>query len=281
MNRHSIKIKKIYEDEYDINMTDILSSMKKGFLAPNQNIFNNNSLQSFLQMTSGIKSKYYQNTSPTSKLGGIPKYKKYPNIENNKKNITTIDINSLNEIVFSHKVIHMNKKGFDFFNENINNISVPDDLIINFEIKEERVSNNQDDIVYSFASKEFRKQTQSYYFNSDMPSLIVHNDGDTIRDLDICTSSDRQQKEFSAIYHYSQLNIMVNILYNPEPNKIIPAAIVYDMNNNPLEVHCYYKNEYIPEELMNELKPNLLSDNFKAEGYFTKRDTEFLDMLMI
>lgn len=281
MSRHSIKIKKIYEDEYDIDMTDILSSIQKGFVMPSQNIFNNTSLQSFIQMTSGIKSKYYQNTSPTSKLGGIPKYKTYPKIEDNKKIITTVDINNLNEIVFSHKVIYMNKKGFDFFNKNINNISVPDDLIINFEIKEERLSNNQNDTIYSFASKDFRKQTQSYYFNSNMPSLIVHSDGDKIRSLDICTSSDRITKEFSAIYHYSQLNIVVNVLYNPETNKIIPSAIVYDMNNNPLEVHCYYKNEYIPEELMNELKPNLLSEDFKAEGYFTKRDMEFLDMLMI
>lgn len=278
MSRHIIKIKKICEDEYDIDMTGILSSMQKGFIMPSQNIFNNASLQSIMQMTSGIRSKYYQNTSPKSKLGGQPKYKSYPKNENNEKIITAIDINNLYEVIFTHKIIHMNKDGFDFFNKNLDTLSLPDDLMLNFEVIDQRTKNSSD-VVYSLSTKKFLTNDENYYFKTNTPSVISYSERSDIMSTDICASY--RSETVLMVEHYEQLNIIVNRLYNPAPSKIMPATIVYDMENHPLEVHCYYKNEYIPESIMNELKPNLLSEDFKAEGYFTKRDMEFLDMLMI
>ncbi len=86
---------------------------------------------------------------------------------------------------------------------------------------------------------------------------------------------------YLKIHHYIQLGVQVYTTINPDKNKVIPAVIVEDMKGNALEVFCYYENELINKDVLFELKPNILQDNFRDSDYFTSRDIECLDMLKI
>lgn len=83
------------------------------------------------------------------------------------------------------------------------------------------------------------------------------------------------------LHYYNELGIFVKLIKNPVMERIVPAIVVTDLNDRPLEIHCYYKNQYIRPETLSEFKPDILSENFNDPDYFNKRDREFLDMVMI
>jgi len=282
MSRHTIKIKKIFQDEYDIQMDDVINSMHSFMSSSNLPISNSspqNIMQNLLQMSSGITKKYYQNTSPKTKLGGKPKYKSYPIYSTNPK-IIKLDINNLHEVIFTREVVHIDKESFEFLKSNLDYLSVPAELIINFEVVEQKLNNPQNDVIYTFSKKTFRDKNESDFFDEQIPSIITYTEDTTIKDHNSRLFNNTQKSTLN-VYNYSQLNITIETINNPAKEKVVPAIIIYDINNKPLEVHCYYQNEYIPTEIINELKPNILNDDFKSDGYFTERDIECLDMLMI
>lgn len=291
MTRHTIRVKNIFKTHWESDV-DFLQLHQIADKFINSSISSNpltigNIANAFAQ-NNPLKSFYYQNTQLLKKAADKkPAYKQYPEIEPRLKYIKDVMVDDLQDILFSHEFISLNTEKYEALNSCIDNIIDDNTMIVNIDIdnidkydKELEETEHH----YILSKKVFLKQTDNkidYYFDENTPSIIEFKDSTVILDHEEDIKDTGSKKSYMAIYHYTKLNIIVNLTVNPDELRIIPAIIIYDMDNKPLEVHCYYKNEYITPDLMELLKPNILNEDFKNKSYFTKKDMDFLDMLNI
>lgn len=207
-------------------------------------------------------------------LDSFPKFNSYPKNEKKYDHLTDIDNVQFKQFLYSNNFISLESDEptiIDMLNSSVDN----EDMIVHLKFIESSEK-------FYAKSKKFLKMSDeqlTYYFDESKPSVIECKSTTTINSNDVFNPQTKQC--YLELHYYNELGIFVKLIKNPVMEKIVPAIIVTDLNNRPLEVHCYYKNQYIRPETISELKPDILSENFNDPDYFNKRDIEFLDMIMI
>lgn len=205
----------------------------------------------------------------------LHKFNDYPKVEKKYEHIENLNIEGFKNFLFSYDFIAINEDEKENLHDYLDMAVINEDMIVHLDFL------NSSKKLYANYKKFMKKSDNGlvYYFDETIPSVIQYKSSIYINSHEVFNYETKQS--YKVLHYYSDLNILVNIIMNPNPDKIIPTIVVSDMDGVPLEVHCYYKNKYIKSEMINELKPNILSENFKDDGYFDKRDIEFLDMTMI
>ena len=297
MTRHTIRVKNIFKTNWESDVDFLqLHQIADKFINSSINININDlsigNVANVFTQNNPLKSLlgpiYYQNTRLFKRdVDKKPEYKHYPEIDQRLKYIKDVMVDDLQDIVFSHDFISLNTEKYEALNSCIDNIIDDNTMIVSIDIDNIDKYNNEreeTDHHYILSKKVFLKQTDNkidYYFDESTPSIIEFKESTVILDHEEDIKDAGSKKSYMATYHYTKLNVIVNLTVNPEESRIVPAIIIYDMDNKPLEVHCYYKNEYITPDLMELLKPNILMEDFKHKDYFSKKDMDFLDMLKI
>ena len=297
MTRHTIRVKNIFKTNWESDVDFLqLHQIADKFINSSINININDlsigNVANVFTQNNPLKSLlgpiYYQNTRLFKRdVDKKPEYKHYPEIDQRLKYIKDVMVDDLQDIVFSHDFISLNTEKYEALNSCIDNIIDDNTMIVSIDIDNIDKYNNEreeTDHHYILSKKVFLKQTDNkidYYFDESTPSIIEFKESTVILAHEEDIKDAGSKKSYMATYHYTKLNVIVNLTVNPEESRIVPAIIIYDMDNKPLEVHCYYKNEYITPDLMELLKPNILMEDFKHKDYFSKKDMDFLDMLKI
>lgn len=221
----------------------------------------------------------------------------YQSSKNNKVNTRKLEIIEFNN--YDENKYHHEYKG-------ILNLSKFEDLLmkntsVSFDLQEEAVIQKyfdqidlKNDMVFDIqfisskglmklVTKKIKKKIDDRlvpYYDEKTASVFETSEANSISGHQHFVFEEKNGT-YLKIQYYNQLGVQVYTTMNPDENKVIPAVIVEDMKGNALEVFCYYRNELINKEVLFELKPNILQDNFRDSNYFTSRDLEFLDMLNI
>lgn len=201
--------------------------------------------------------QYEKNTSPLNHMGELT-----------SKNFENFLLSSIS--------VTVDEKAQSWFEEYFHKMTVQEDLIIDLEFQ---LDNGKMTVI----KKDFKRETNNGlvpYFDEKIPSVYRSLNSESIHNFEHVVF-ERNKDTYLKLHHYNQLGLKVYTIINPEENKVVPAVVVEDMKGNVLEVHCYYKGEYISKDIMHELKPNILQEDFKAINYFNVRDIEFLDMTII
>lgn len=207
--------------------------------------------------------------------GTTHKFNQYTKNKIEFKHIDILNESIFNDIVFGHDFITLNADMEDQFKNLLDNLQVDNDLIVEIELLKSKKK------LY-IRQKKFMKKVNGrsvHYFDELTPSNIKYNSATSLNETSIFDYD--KKVSYLEMHCYNELSLLVKILNNPPEDKIVPAVVVTDLMGTPLEVHCYYRNKCISPEMMRELKPNLLTEPFLVDGYFDKRDVEFLDMTMI
>lgn len=297
MTRHTIRVKNIFKTNWEsdvdfLQLHQIADKFINSSISININDLSIGNVANVFTQNNPLKSLlgpiYYQNTRLFKRdVEKKPEYKHYPEIDPRLKYIKDVMVDDLQDIVFSHDFISLNTEKYEALNSCIDNIIDDNTMIVSIDIDNIDKYNNEreeTDHHYILSKKVFLKQTDNkidYYFDESTPSIIEFKESTVILAHEEDIKDAGSKKSYMATYHYTKLNVIVNLTVNPEESRIVPAIIIYDMDNKPLEVHCYYKNEYITPDLMELLKPNILMEDFKHKDYFSKKDMDFLDMLKI
>lgn len=227
----------------------------------------------------GLKSMYYQNhknNKVSTKKIQIPEFNVYPENKMMPAYKDEFTVENFKAFLFDNEFITFDEKDAEWIQNGINQMTLPEGLVIDLEF---RTCNGR----MTLARKDFKIQNESNfipYFNENCPSVYSEKNDKKITGFDHFVF-EANKSTYLKLHHYTQLGIKVYTTVNPDENKVIPAIIIEDMKGTPLEVHCCYKNDYIAKEILNELKPNILKENFRSTEYFTVRDIEFLDMILI
>lgn len=301
MTRHTIRVKNIFKTDWesDVDLLQIhqiadkfINGSISSNIGNNINALNIGNVANVFAQNNPLKSLlgpiYYQNTRLFKRNADKkPKYKHYPEIEPSVKYIKDVMVDDLQEILFSRDFISLNSEKYEALNSCIDNIIDDNTMIVNIDIdnidKYDKECEEKEHH-YILSKKVFLKQIDNkidYYFDENTPSIIEFKDSNVILAHEEDIKDTVSKKSYMALYHYTKLNVIVHLTVNPDESRIVPAIIMYDMDNKPLEVHCYYKNEYITPDLMELLKPNILMEDFKNKDYFSKKEMDFLDMLNI
>jgi hypothetical protein len=287
MLKHKITIHQTYtiedppEYSFPLNMNKTLPSNSH----QNSNFWNTNTpslQQSIVQPR--MKSTYVlpilnmpsmQSMLFDSWQNALPEFQDYPIIEKKYEYIESLNIAVFKKFLFGHDFISINKSEKENLDDYLNMSVMNEDMIVHLDFLKSSKK------LYANYKKFMKKSDNGlvYYFDETTPSVVEYKSSTSINSHKVF--NDDTMQSYKVLHYYSELNILVNILMNPNPNKIIPTIVVSDLDGIPLEVHCYYKNKYIKADILNELKPNIISENFQDDGYFDKRDIDFLDMIMI
>lgn len=207
-------------------------------------------------------------------IDSFPKFNSYPNNKNKCEHITDVNIDQFKQFLYSNDFITV-REDKDTLIDLLKNSAIHEDMTIHLQflkVSEKLFSNR----------KKFFKTVDDqlvYYYDTSKPSVIELKSSNTLDSNNVFNHQTKQS--YMERHYYNELSLFVDIIKNPDPEKMVPAIVVTDLDNRPLEVHCYYKNKYIPNDLIKEMKPNLLIEDFLVNGYFDKRDLEFVDMAMI
>lgn len=207
-------------------------------------------------------------------IDSFPKFNSYPKNEKKYEHVADINVDQFKKFLYSNDFITVSEDKGTLI-DLLKNSAIHDDMIIHLQFLKasEKLFSNR---------KKFFKTVDDqlvYYYDTSKPSVIELKSSDTLDSNNVFNHQTKQS--YMERHYYNELSLFVDIIKNPAPEKLVPAIVVTDIDNRPLEVHCYYKNKYIPNDLIKEMKPNLLIEDFLVNGYFDKRDLEFIDMAMI
>lgn len=229
--------------------------------------------------SSSLKSMYYQkhsNNKIITKQVELLKFNHYEKKESILDHKGELTVTNFEDFLFSNIPVTVNEKDKSWFENYFAQFPIYDDLIIQLEFKTHEGK-------MTIVKKEFQKEIDNRlvpYFGETIPSVYRSINSNLLYNFEHVIFEENK-KTYLKLYHYTKLGLKVYTTINPDENKVVPAVIVEDMNGNALEVHCYYKGEYISKDLLHELKPNILQEDFKAINYFNVRDIDFLDMTII
>lgn len=207
-------------------------------------------------------------------IDSFPKFNSYPKNEKKYEHVVDINVDQFKKFLYSNDFITVSEDKGRLI-DLLKNSAIHDDMIIHLQFLKasEKLFSNR---------KKFFKTVDDqlvYYYDTSKPSVIELKSSDTLDSNNVFNHQTKQS--YMERHYYNELSLFVDIIKNPAPEKLVPAIVVTDLDNRPLEVHYYYKNKYIPNDLIKEMKPNLLIEDFLVNGYFDKRDLEFIDMAMI
>jgi hypothetical protein len=222
------------------------------------------------QKTQLLLDKWFDNWSIDQ-----PIYNRYPKIENKYAHVENVEILEFKDFLFSRNFLTFNAHDKDKLIEALECCVINEDMIVLLEFL------NKSNKLYANKKKFMKKVNDDmlYYFDHTLPSVVTYKINTEIQSYDVI--DDDTDKSYMKLDYYGELGVLVKIIMNPDPDKIVPTIIVTDFNDVILEVHCYYQNKYVNNELMTALKPNILLEDFYDSDYFSPRDIEFLEMVRI
>lgn len=288
MSRHKIRIHEIEIED----LTEIFygSQSQAYFWRPEPPQTLNNAIKKTPPMISGSKSFHVSSRPllnlPSTQLPSTqswierwsmnnPVYKKYPLINKKYNHIENLDIATFKNFLFNEDFISINEIEEHSLEEYIDLSVINEDMVVKVEF----LKNSKKLYANKKVFKRNKGDKSSFYFDETIPSVLEYSSATEISYHMIF--DDDTLQSYMSLNYYGNLGVTVKIIVNPNPEKIVPAVVVSDLDGNPLEVHCYYKNKYIKSDMLSELKPNILNEDFKALHYFDKRDLDFLDMVTI
>jgi hypothetical protein len=207
-------------------------------------------------------------------IDSFPRFNSYPKNKKKCEYIMDVNIDQFKQFLYSNDFITVSEDKGTLL-ALLKNSAAHEDMIIHLQFL--KVSEK----LFSNRKKFFKTVGDQlvYYYDTSKPSVIELKSSDTLDSNNVFNHQTKQS--YMERHYYNELSLFVDIIKNPDTEKLVPAIVVSDLDNRPLEVHCYYKNKYIPNDLIKEIKPNLLIEDFLVNGYFDKRDLEFIDMAMI
>lgn len=203
-----------------------------------------------------------------------PIFRQYPETKQSYKYLDYVDLSIFKNYLFNHEYIAFRDMPEEEIKDYLNLSIINDDMTVKLDFFK---SNNK---LY-LMQKTFTKKTEDdevYYFDTTLPSVIKYTSN---LDIEISNTFDNIGENYMKLQYYTKLGLWVKHIVNPSPNSIIPTVVISDLNGEVKEVYCCYNNQYINGDILKEMKPNILNENFEEEGYFSKRDMELLDMLSI
>lgn len=218
----------------------------------------------------------------------IPRYKQYIPVNRKIKYKENIDAFGFKDLLFVDSLTAVNHEYYDHINQLLELVVDNEAMIVRLKFNDVLV-NNKNGILLS--EKTFTKLEDgkvSYYYDENTPSIIEYKNATFVpmhshffmRAFHDELSDNKNKEHYLKCYHYFNLNIIVYIHVNFSQEKITPAIVITDENHKPIEIHYFYKKKYVPSALIDQIKPNLMNENFKEVGYFDQRDIDFLDMVM-
>lgn len=277
MSKHRIKI---YPS---INIDELMLINQNYLKDAAQTVFHSNVMPTIHMpnlFTGTRKTIYYQNIKKgnvdTQEIKPI-EFANYESKGSILKHKEVMTFEDCMEFLESNISISMNESNEDLLKKYLESAALPEDMVINVEFQK---NNNKIILI----KKDLKKKYGDYltpYFDEKTPSCFNLNESSSIKKYTNVVFDNYNSHTYLQVEHYKELDVLVYTIINPDIDKIVPAITVTDMNKVPLEVHCYYKKDYINPELIKELKPNMLNEDFNADDYFNCRDLELLDMTRI
>lgn len=222
-----------------------------------------------------VSSLSWKNQYAVNSIFEQPTFKQYPDIKKSYKYAAHVDLSIFKQYLFNNEYFAFKEMSEDELNQYLHLSVMNKDMVVKLDFFK---SDNKLHIMRkTFTKKKDDGSDDSYYFDETMPSIIDYTSKTEITKYNVYSEASRHM----VLQYYTKLGLWVKTIVNPDPEKIIPAIVVKDLNEEVKEVHCYYKNKYVKPELIAEIKPNILKENFEQSDYFDKRDVELLDMIAI
>lgn len=216
----------------------------------------------------------------------IPKYNNYAVTQRKIKYKKNIDSTEFKDILFNDNLTAFH---FEYYEKIEQYLEELDDekMRVNLRFNDVLIGNKNAVLIAEKVFTKLENGKVSYYYDQTKPSVIQYknatfipiNNNFFMRTFHNELSDNKNKEQYLKCYHYFHLNIIVYLHVNFKPNKMSPAILITDENHQPIEVHYFYKNRYIPAALVAQIKPNLLNENFKDDDYFDSRDIDFLEMV--
>lgn len=218
----------------------------------------------------------------------IPRYNEYTSTKRKIKYREILDIPEFKNLLFGNSLTAFNHEYYNHINSLLELVVDDEKMRVNL-IFNDVLINEKNGIL--LAKKTFTKLVDGkvlYYYDEKNPSIIEYKNATFIpmhsnffmKAFHDELSNNKNKEHYLKCCYYFNLNIIVYIHVNFNQEKITPAIVITDETHQPTEIHYFYKNRYVPAALINQIKPNLLNENFKDVDYFDKRDIDFLEMAM-
>lgn len=266
-SRHTVSVVEAFKDKrLDLNnsLTNINSNKFANTVNPFTTVCNQNIIGVITRLVGMQKGIQLIEFKSYEKNEFIPEY------------IGALTLEKFKELLINNKPVVFDKQEADVIQQYLENINLNNRIIFNMKF----ISSKG---LMKLVKKTVKKKKDNIlipYFNEKIASVFEKSE-DLVISGDNHVVFEDNDNTYLKINHYSQLGLQIYTTINPDENKVTPAVIVEDMNGNSLEVHCYYKNTYIEKDILNEFKPNILKEDFRSANYFTARDIEFLNMILI
>lgn len=210
-----------------------------------------------------------------------PNYNKYEYKEKIIKYKEHLNINGFKEFLKSTEYFEVNQDELPKFSQYLDLVIDNEEMIVDLTFTHEQVNSDLSIIPYEKSFLRKIDNNLSPFYNETTPSIISYNTNWIIDCPQPRLYDSKVNDSYLRCEYYPNLNIIVHVIINPDENKMIPAIVITDYYNTPIEVHFYHQKQYMPSAIIKELKPNLLKEDFRAVDYFEKRDIELLNMLRI
>lgn len=284
-SKHTVKIYPSYEISNDILDGLIVLPSGNGKMSNTVNPFAYGSHQTAqnllrtLMPDMGIKTLYYQttrNNKVSTKKVEIIEFSNYDENEHHPEYKGKLDLVKFEELLMKNTLVSFDVQEESVIQQYFDKIDLKNDMVFDIQfisskgimkLVTKKIKRKIDDRLVPY----YDENNASVYEATEAKSILGHQH----------FIFEEKNGSYLKIHNYNQLGLQVYTTINPDENKVVPAVIVEDMKGNAIEVFCYYKKELISKDVLFELKPNLLKENFRKSDYFTNRDIEFLDMLNI
>lgn len=217
----------------------------------------------------------------------IPRYNNYAATQRKIKYKKNIDATEFKDILFNDNLTAFNFEDYEKVEQYL--VELDDETMrVRLSFDDVLIGDKNAVLIYEKVFTKLENGKVSYYYDKTKPSVIQYknakfipiNNNFFMRTFHNELSDNKNKEQYLKCYHYFHLNIIVYLHVNFDQNKMVPAIVITDENNQPTEVHYFYKNRYVPAALIAQIKPNLLNEDFKEVYYFNQRDIDFLEMVM-
>jgi hypothetical protein len=217
----------------------------------------------------------------------IPRYNNYVGTQRKIKYKKNIDATEFKDILFNDNLTAFHFEDYEKVEQYLDELD-DEKMRVRLRFDDVLIGNKNAVLISEKVFTKLENGKVSYYYDQTKPSVIQYknstfipiNNNFFMRTFHNELSDNKNKEQHLKCYHYFNLNIIVYIHVNFNQDKITPAIVITDENNQPTEIHYFYKNKYVPAALIDQIKPNLLNEAFNEVSYFDQRDIDFLDMAM-
>ena len=217
----------------------------------------------------------------------IPRYNNYAATQRKIKYKKNIDATEFKDILFTDNLTAFHFEEYEKVEQYLDELD-DEKMRVRLSFDDVLIGNKNAVLISEKVFTKLENGKVSYYYDQKKPSVIQYKNAKFIpinknffmRVFHNDLSDNKNKEQYLKCYHYFHLNIIVYLYVNCDQKKMTPAIVITDENHQPIEVHYFYKNRYIPAALIAQIKPNLLNEDFKQVDYFNQHEIDFLDMVM-